>query len=83
MKAWGNGIGISLVLWALIFWAAHAFAADLPLPKPRPVVAAPVIEKPVKKPAERCLIAGQEPAPGQTLHVDKRCKSGLRWVFQR
>jgi len=44
-------------------------AADLAVPKP--------------KPPERCLITGENPDPGQTLHVDKRCKSGLRWVYQK
>jgi len=46
------------------------FAADLPIPKPRSV-------------PERCLVTGEQPAPGQTLRVDKRCASGLRWVYQR
>ena len=35
------------------------------------------------KPPERCLVTGENPSPGQTLHVDKRCKSGLRWVYER
>jgi hypothetical protein len=43
-------------------------AADLALPK---------------KPAERCLTPGENPSPGQTLHTDKSCKSGMRWVFQK
>lgn len=69
-KAWINGIGVSLVLWALIFWAIHAaVAADLAIPR--------------SKPPERCLVTGEQPAPGQTLHVDKRCASGLRWVYQK
>lgn len=45
-----------------------AHATDLPLPA---------------KPAERCLTPGEQPSAGQTLHVDKRCKSGLRWVYER
>ena len=65
--------------WTLIgfaFGAAFGFcigkasAADLAVPPPA-------------KPPERCLITGENPDPGQTLHVDKRCKSGLRWVYQR
>ena len=33
LKAWINGIGVSLVLWGLLFWAIHAaVAADLALP---------------------------------------------------
>ena len=46
----------------------QVFGADLALPK---------------KPAERCLTPGENPSPGQTLHTDKSCKSGMRWVFQR
>jgi hypothetical protein len=47
---------------------AHSADLAVPLPKPRP---------------ERCLITGENPDPGQTLHVDKRCKSGLRWIYER
>ena len=38
---------------------------------------------PAKHYPEACLEPGKEPAPGQTLHTDKRCKSGMRWVYQR
>jgi hypothetical protein len=31
---------------------------------------------------ELCLLPGKEPFPGQTLQVDRRCKSGLRWVYE-
>ena len=31
---------------------------------------------------ETCLETGKAPASGQTLHADKRCKSGFRWVYQ-
>lgn len=48
----------------------YAFAADLPLPKPR-------------KPPEMCLQTGRQPFAGQTLQADKTCPSGLRWRFQR
>jgi hypothetical protein len=44
------------------------FAADLVIPRSS---------------AERCLVAGENGLPDQTLHEDKRCKSGLRWIYVR
>lgn len=63
--------------WTLIgfaFGAAFGFcigklqAAYLPLPK---------------KKFELCLQAGRDTYPGQTLHTDKTCSTGMRWVFQK
>lgn len=61
-------MALFIAFLALFTALNKAHAADLPLPKLRP---------------ERCLVTGEEPSTGQTLHVDKRCKSGLRWVYQR
>jgi hypothetical protein len=75
------GLGIGLVLLGIAsLFVPKVRAADLafPLPKPRPAV----VGIPATLP-EKCLVTGEEPASGQTLHVDKRCKSGLRWVYQR
>ena len=74
-------LAIGFLLGAALFSMSphsRAFSADLPLPKPRPGAAVISV-----MPPERCLITGENPDPGQTLHVDKRCKSGLRWVYQR
>ena len=46
-------------------------------------LAIPPLHTAPARPPERCLVTGENPDPGQTLHVDKRCKSGLRWVYQR
>lgn len=32
---------------------------------------------------EACLLNGKNGYPGQTLVVDKKCKSGLRWKTVR
>ena len=73
-------LAIGFLLGAALFSMSphsRAFSADLPLPKPRTAA----VNIPVSLP-ERCLITGENPDPGQTLHVDKRCKSGLRWVYE-
>jgi hypothetical protein len=68
-RAWINGLGASAVLWILIFWAAYAaFGADR--------TARITHHKP-----QACMEAGNKPASGQTLKVDKTCKSGMRWVY--
>lgn len=79
ISAFFIGVGLGLVLLGIAaLFVPKVHAADLPLPKPRPAAAViPVM------PPERCLVTGENPDPGQTLHVDKRCKSGLRWVYQR
>ena len=78
MTAYGYGFVGGIMFSLLIFQSIRmASAADLPLPKPRPGAAVISV-----MPPERCLITGENPDPGQTLHVDKRCKSGLRWVYQ-
>ncbi len=70
----------SIAIMFLIGWfigsAAHqARGADLPL--------SIHIRGGLSKPVEACLERNKEPAAGQTLQVDKRCKSGLRWVYQK
>ena len=60
---------VVVLIWILILLSSKTRAADLAISPPA-------------KPPERCLITGENPDPGQTLHVDKRCKSGLRWVYQ-
>jgi hypothetical protein len=68
-SAWINGLGASAMLWILIFWAMHAaFGADR-------------TARVSHHKAERCLQTGKNPYPGQTLKVDKTCKSGMRWVY--
>ena len=64
---WAISLNVVLLWVALLVHDARA--ADLAIPRPRP--------------PERCLITGENPDPGQTLHVDKRCKSGMRWVYER
>lgn len=65
---------IALALAVLLcIVAATAHAADLAIPKAKVIPA----------PLEHCLETGHEPLAGQTLHADKSCKSGMRWVFQK
>ena len=80
-----------LLGFTIMGFGQRVFGADLPIPRPRPVfipapMTVPVPERPVAAPttpSEKCLKAGEEPSPGQTLHVDKSCKLGLRWIFAR
>jgi hypothetical protein len=56
-------------LIVVLFWwfiACQVFAADLPLPKPRPVV-------------EQCMGPGITPAMKQVLATDPTCPGKLRW----
>jgi hypothetical protein len=55
------------IFFALLLLATPAIAADL-LPVPKP-----------SGPPAGCMSATYNPAPGQVLVTDKRCKSGLRW----
>jgi hypothetical protein len=57
-----------LIGFAIVAVAMKVHAADLALPKQKP---------------ELCMQSGREPSPGQTLHADKTCPSGMRWVFQK
>ena len=80
-----NHLQRSFIEWTLIgfgfgiligFCLGKAYAADLAPPRIHAV-------KAVAHASEICLETGKNPAPGQTLQVDKTCKSGMRWVFQR
>lgn len=70
-KWWPGALALGII-GTFTWWVTMttARAADLAVPAPA-------------KPPERCLITGENPDPGQTLHVDKRCKSGMRWVYER
>jgi hypothetical protein len=70
----GNWVPFWFGILAVFVFSYAAFAAELPIPHP---------PHPAAVPAERCLTPGEEPLAGQTLHADKRCKSGLRWIFAR
>lgn len=79
-------IGFTLMLFLLINDAIikKAMAADLAPPRiHRSTMVGPTIKKPVAMPLEQCLAAGEEPAPGQTLHFDVSCASKMRWVYQK
>jgi hypothetical protein len=54
------------MLCIVVLTAAAVFAADIPTVKYKP---------------ELCLQKGKQAYPGQTLKPDKKCKSGLRWVY--
>ena len=54
------------MLCLIVLTAAAVFAADIPMVKYKP---------------ELCLQKGKQAYPGQTLKPDKKCKSGLRWVY--
>jgi hypothetical protein len=69
-----------IIGFALMGVSMRVRAADLPIPHPRPMTV-PIPDRPIAAPSEKCLKAGEEPSPGQTLHVDKSCKLGLRWIF--
>ena len=54
------------MLCLVVLTAAAVFAADKSV---------------VKYKAELCLQNGRNGFSGQTLKPDKKCKSGLRWVY--
>jgi hypothetical protein len=63
-----------LLGFTIMGFGQRVFGADLPVPHP---------PHPASAPPERCLKTGENPSPGQTLHVDKSCPTGLRWIFAR
>lgn len=63
-------LAYGIIVIAVLFVGWTVFAADLPLPKPRPA-------------PELCLQDGHQPFPGQTLIIDRTCPSGLRWRIQK
>jgi hypothetical protein len=63
-----------LLGFALMGIATNVKAAELPIPHP---------PHPSALPPERCLKAGENPSPGQTLHTDLTCPTKLRWIFAR
>ena len=54
------------MLCLIVLTAAAVFAADKSI---------------VKYKTELCLQKGKQAYPGQTLKPDKKCRSGLRWVY--
>ena len=55
---------------------AAFFAAGLALSKGARGADLPI---PIPKPRELCVAPDVKPAPGQTIHVDPTCPSGMRW----
>jgi hypothetical protein len=73
-----------LLGFTIMGFGQRVFGADLPIPRVRPATPLPKTFTPnVSIPPERCLKTGENPSAGQTLHVDKSCPSGLRWIFAR
>ena len=56
------------MLCVVVLTAAAVFAAEIHVSM-------------VKYKPELCLQKGKQAYPGQTLKPDKKCKSGLRWVY--
>jgi hypothetical protein len=78
-------IGFTLMLFFLVNQAIinKAMSADLAPPRIHRAPMAVMIPVIPMRPPERCLVTGEEPAAGQTLHVDVSCASKLRWVYER
>jgi hypothetical protein len=73
-----RAVVLAILLVFLFGMAKNIFAADLAVPRARPVSAVPL---PKSKPAlEDCLKAGNEPSPGQFLMPDQTCPTGMRWT---
>jgi hypothetical protein len=74
----GKLVFVCVFSWMLGMMLAKALiAADLPLPKKRPV-SVQVIMQP-----EQCVAPGVKPSSGQVMFADQTCPSGLRWKFEK